>query len=370
MAPFLVLFYQQMGLSGAQIGILTGITPLISLVGGPFWAGVADATRQHRRVMSLAIGVAVITGLVFPGLRSMAAAALVISLFTFFTSPIVSLGDSATIASLGNAKSMYGRLRLGGTIGWGISAPLIGLLVERHGLRMSFWSYALLMFLALLVCQKFIFPQYIERSSLRQGIRQFAASRSWMLFLILAVTAGLGFMAINNYLFAYMKELDATESVMGFGLSLSTLAELPVLFFANIMLKRIGAIRLLRAAVFFTALRMLLFVTFNSIAGVLVAQLLNGLNFPLFWAAGVSFADENAPPGMKSVAQGLFGSVTFGIGSALGGLMGGVLMDVVGSRGMFLVTGLVMLVGLVALMLVERWLRSSGRQSSNVPSAP
>ncbi|MBN2148274.1 MAG: MFS transporter [Anaerolineales bacterium] len=364
MAPFLVLFYQKLGLSGTQIGILTGITPLISLFSGPFWAGVADATHRHRWVMSMAIGAAVATGLVFPTLRGIAVVALVMSLFTFFTSPIIPLGDSATIASLGVEKNKYGRVRLGGTIGWGLAAPVVGYLVEHFGLSMSFWSYAALMFLALLVCQKFTFPQHVEGVSLRRGIGQFARDRRWIMFLALAITAGLGLVTINNYLFAYMKELQISESVMGFGLTLSTLAELPVLFFANLMLKRFGAQRLLRASILLTALRILMFVVFNSTAGILAAQLLNGLNFPLFWAAGVSFADENAPAGMKSMAMGLFGSVTFGIGSALGGLTGGVLLDTVGSRGMFLVTAVVMVAGFAVLMLVDRWVKS-GKKVEN-----
>lgn len=358
LAPFLVLFYQELGLSGTQIGILTGIAPLITLVGGPFWSGVADTNHRHKWVMSIGLGAAVLTGLVFPLLKSMGAVLLVISLFTFFTAAVVALGDSATMASLGEEKSKYGRVRLGGTMGWALAAPVIGYFVERQGLTVNFWSYAGLMFLALLVSLRFVYPQHLSSGSMRQGLQYFLASRRWILFLSLAITSGMGLVAINNYLFAYMKELQATESVMGIALTLSTIAEVPVLFFANVMLKRIGTIRLLRMAVFLTALRMLIFVMFNSVPGVLISQLLNGFNFPLFWAAGVSFADEHAPAGMKSTAQGLFGSVTFGIGSALGGFVGGMLIDVVGIRAMFLYTGLFMLVCIAALIIIERlWVK-------------
>ncbi len=34
--PFFVLFYQRLGFNGAQIGLLTGIPPLITLVAAPF----------------------------------------------------------------------------------------------------------------------------------------------------------------------------------------------------------------------------------------------------------------------------------------------------------------------------------------------
>ena len=161
-------------------------------------------------------------------------------------------------------------------------------------------------------------------------------------------------MLISNYRFVYMKELGASESVMGFANSLSTLAELPVLFFAHVLLKRLGARRLMHIALFLSGLRMLLFATFNSVGGILGAQLLNGLNFPIFGAAMVTYIDQHAPAGMKSVALGLYNSVSFGLGSALGGLLGGLLLDVVGGRGMYLVCGLVMLAVQGVLVMVGR----------------
>ncbi len=64
------------------------------------------------------------------------------------------------------------------------------------------------------------------------------------------------------------------------------------------------------------------------------------------WLAGVSYADENAPAGLKSTAQGIFGAMTFGFGSALGGFVGGLLLESIGGRSMFFVLGIVILVGL------------------------
>jgi MFS family permease len=71
--------------------------------------------------------------------------------------------------------------------------------------------------------------------------------------------------------------------------------------------------------------------------------------FPAMWLAGVAYADENAPAGMKSTAQGLFGSMTFGFGAAFSGFVGGLLLESIGGRGMFLVFGIVILVGLAII---------------------
>ena len=47
--PFMVLYYQSLGFSGAQIGVLTGITPLITLLSTPFWTSLADSSGRYRR---------------------------------------------------------------------------------------------------------------------------------------------------------------------------------------------------------------------------------------------------------------------------------------------------------------------------------
>lgn len=54
-SPYTVLYYRGLGFTGAQIGLLTGITPLITLFSVPLWTGLADVTRRHRLVMSLAL---------------------------------------------------------------------------------------------------------------------------------------------------------------------------------------------------------------------------------------------------------------------------------------------------------------------------
>src|ERR1044071_5172090 len=99
--PFFVLFYQGRGFSGAEIGLLTGVPPLITLVAAPFWTGLADANRWHKRVMSLGITVTVLVIFLLPSLTSFAVVFIAIILFNVFLSPVASLADSATMTMLG-----------------------------------------------------------------------------------------------------------------------------------------------------------------------------------------------------------------------------------------------------------------------------
>jgi len=352
--PFFVLFYQGLGFSGAQIGLLTGVPPLITLIGAPFGTGLADSTRRHKLIMSLGLTVAIIVVLLLPSFTSFAVIFILIALFNIFMSPIGSLSDSATISMLGEHRAMYGRIRLGGTIGWGLFAPIAGALVLKYGLNIAFWVFAGIMFLNLLVSQKFSFGKPEEHASDHGGIRTLLTNRRWVIFLLFSFLGGIGAFSVASYLYPYMSELGADSRQMGVALTIATLSEIPIFFFGDRLVKRFSAYGLFMIALVLIAIRSLLYAVASTTFMVWIVQIFGGMIFPAMWVAGVSYADENAPAGLKSTAQGLFGAVMFGIGSAVSGFVGGILLENLGGRGMFFVFGIVVLVGLALVEGIRR----------------
>jgi PPP family 3-phenylpropionic acid transporter len=94
---------------------------------------------------------------------------------------------------------------------------------------------------------------------------------------------------------------------------------------------------------------------------VMALQALHGFTFPAMWLAGVNFAAEAAPKGLSATAQGMFGVILMGVGSAAGNLFSGVMIDRVGLDGMFLAAGSVVLVTLVFMLLVGRRVLSGAK---------
>ena len=354
MIPFMVLYFQGLGFTGAQIGLLNSISPLITLFSAPLWTGLADVTRRHRLLMGLALLGGVVLMLIFPLLHAFAPVLLVSVLFYAFFAPVSSFSDSATMVMLADEKEMYGRIRLGGTIGYGLAAPIAGMLVQNYGLNWAFWVCAAFSLLAFIVSQKLVYGQVKADDPVKLSVRELLANPRWLLFLALAVAGGVALAATNTYFFPYMEELGAKESMMGFALTVGTLAEIPVLFFGNHLVRRLKPFGLLMLTMVVTAIRLLLFAASGSPNLVLFVQLLNGLTFPAMWVAGVSYADENAPAGMGATAQGIFSATVFGLGNAVGGFTGGLLLESVGGRGLYLVFGVVVLAIVAIVALIQR----------------
>jgi PPP family 3-phenylpropionic acid transporter len=342
--PYIVLYYQDMGFSGTQIGLLVTISPLVLLIGGPFWTGVADTGHRHKMVMNIALGAAVISIFLLPFLRTFLLVLILIFIFSFMSAPAYSLADSATMSMLGNEKHLYGRIRMGGTLGWGLAAPLAGILIAKNGLHWAFWIYSLFMFIALLISQNFFYTKQKEQSSFRQGMISLFANRQLMLFLFMAFICGIAFATINNYLFAYMHQLQIDESKMGYVLTIATVAEIPVLFFADRLLIRFKPRGLLILSMAATGIRLLLLALFHSLTGILIFQLINGLTFPALWVAGVSYANDNAPAGLSATTQAVFGTMIFGFGAAAGGFLGGILLENLGGQMMYAIFGTMTLI--------------------------
>ena len=141
---------------------------------------------------------------------------------------------------------------------------------------------------------------------------------------------------------------------MGLALTISTLSELPTFFLAHKLVRKFGSYGLLTLTLVMFSIRSLLYAAVSTPAMVLLVQVFGGMIFPAMWTAGVSYADENAPAGLKSSAQGLFGAMAFGVGSAFSGLVSGLLLESIGGRGMFLVLGIVILLGLAIAETIRR----------------
>jgi MFS family permease len=347
--PYFVLFYQSLGFNGAQIGLLTGIPPLITLFGAPFGTGLADRTQRHKLVMGLGLAVAIVVMVILPQLSNFVVVFLLVILFNFFMSPVASLSDSATMTMLGEQRAMYGRIRLGGTIGWGLFAQIAGFLLALYGLDILFYVFSAVMLLNLFVSQKFSFGVPEERNENSGTMAMLLKSRRWIVFLTSSFLGGIGAFSVASYLSPYLQELGADGRQIGFAFLIATLTEFPAFFFGNLLVRRFTAHGLFVISLVLLGIRSLMFGVVNNLFVAIAIMGVGGMVFPAMWLAGVAYADENAPAGMKSTAQGLFGSMTFGFGAAFSGFVGGLLLESIGGRGMFLVFGIVILVGLAII---------------------
>lgn len=358
--PFLALYYRQLGLGEQTIGLLTGLPPLLTLVAAPLWGALADATQRHQRLLQIAIGGVWLTILLFSMVRDPAWLLPLVLVYALCNAPIIPLVDNTVLVLLGERQAIYGRLRLWGALGWGVAGTVAGLLVERYGLTWSF--YSALLFLAGCLVATLWFR--IERAQIGQpfwqGMRFFVTNRPWLVFLITLFINGAAAGVSNNFLFLYLDELQASESLMGLSLLAATASEIPIFFFGERLLNRFGARGLLLLSLGATVVRMVGYTLMPVAWLVLPINLLHGLTFSAMWVAAVSYANRAAPTGMGATAQGVMSGVSMGVAGATGAMVGGYLYESVGPAATFGWAGAAVAVGLIFFALAGQRARDIG----------
>ena len=365
LAPFIVLYFERVGLTGTQIGVLSGLIPGFILFAGPLWSVLADATGRTRGILVMAALGAAVAGAFVPSVATFWPLLALVGALAFFAAPMGSLIDASVLAVLGPRGERYGSLRSWGAVGWGLSAPLVGLVTESWGLAWAFAIFGVLMTLAAGVARTMprVDRPTENRPSVAEIVRMFADVR-WAPFLLAAFAGGVAMSGTSTFVYLRFAELGAAESLVGLAITLATVSEIPVFFATAWLLRRWRAQHLLLFALGVFAVRLVLYGTLSSPIGIAAVQLLHGASFALMWAAGVHLAASLAPAGRSATAQAAFGSTVGGLGAMVGALLGGALVDVYGTEGMFY--ALAALVVLAAVPSAIRTVRTV-RNTAHLP---
>jgi len=275
----------------------------------------------------------------------------------FSLAPVIPLIDNTVLTMLGERRSLYGQQRLWGAVGWGVVAPVAGWLMDRAGMTAAFGGYVILMCGCLLVVVGLPVGRVNIGGSYWRGVAGLLGNRQWVLFLASIFIGGLVMSIEMSFLFLYMDRLGASKTLMGITLAVSTVSELPVWFFANRLIERLGTRKVLTLSLLACALQGFGYGLMVDPLVALPVQLLHGLAFSASWAAGVAYSGEIAPAGMGATAQGVFSGISFGLRSALGAFLGGMLFDAVGPAAAFRWGGIAALVGAGFFLAASRRMR-------------
>jgi PPP family 3-phenylpropionic acid transporter len=272
-----------------------------------------------------------------------------VAILALFTAPVTPLADSATLALLGDQRARYGALRVWGAVGWGLSTLAAGILVQQLGLAIVFPSYALIGVLAAVVAL-FLPRASLPRVDLRSAALTMLRDIRWARFLACVFLIGCCNSIINGFLSLYLQDLGAGGEQIGLAIAIASISELPVLVFAPLVLRRWGARPLLIGAGLLYALRTGVYAVAPSLGWALAAQVLHGPCFAALWTGGVDEAQRLAPKGMEVTAQSLFGTLFFGVATAIASTVAGWVYRDFGSGVLFSVGSLVALLGALGML--------------------
>lgn len=356
--PFIIGYYTQKGISAMQIGVLAAIGPLVSIFIQPFWAYLSDKTHKRRLVLALvAFGSAagILTYLCSEGFAAYVLATL---LLTAFNTSLLPLCDALVTHIAAQNQVDFSRIRIGGTVGYAVTALLVGRFLE--GTPVLIFLLGCAGFAAFGLSVLFLpkdepAPAARERQS---GGKVFRTRQIYFVLLI-AFLLQVGLSVLGVYYPVLALDLGYGQSIVGLSSCISALSEVPILLFADRLVRRFGAVPLLIFSALMMALRMALCST-GWLPLMLISQLLQSVSYMTSYYSCVRFISENAYPDKISQGQSRLAIVQAGAGTVVGNLLGGWLTDHMGVPAAYrLVAAVVsLLAGLIALAY-RRFLRKS-----------
>jgi PPP family 3-phenylpropionic acid transporter len=355
LAPFLTLYYEQMGLTGQQIGILAAVPSLVTFISAPIFGALTDLTQRHKLVLGGALLAVTAGALLLSTLQTFLSLIPGVIFYAFFFAPALPIIDRSVLDVLGANRDQYGKQRLWGAIGWGISAPVAGYAVAQGGLVWAFYGAAALFFGLFLVSQVTPVKQVKLQVRYWSGVRDLVADRQVLLFFGVILVGGMGLATVHHYLYLYLSHLGASTVTMGYSLTIATVSELVVMYFADRLLKAWKASGMILVGMVMVGLRLVGYAFAPNPQVALALQALHGPTFAAIWLAGVSYVAEIAPPGLGNTAQGLFTGVVMGLGSALGAFLGGFFYQQLGFSQMYMVTAGTVILASIVFMLGMRF---------------
>jgi PPP family 3-phenylpropionic acid transporter len=361
--PYLGVYYESVNLKGSQIGQLNSIPYFVSFFSSIIFAFLSDVTRRHKLVLTLCV--LGITGVLFvyPSARTFAAFVPIVLAYSLLHAPISPILDETALASLEKPEH-YGKIRVGGSIGWGIMVLITGYLIDNLGLGLPIIFYIYIFFNFIFLINIGIMPSIRRHPA--SSAKPVSPMRIWemvrlpgfMLFMLVIIVWGIGESSISNFLFLHIKSLGGSSTLMGIALSVSLIGEIITFTFAHKIQARLGPHKMILAAfiVLFTWLTGLSLI--RNPNAIPFFQVFGGAGFALLQSGSVAYVDQRAPREIGTTAQAVRGALYFGLGAGVGAIISGMLYESFGSVFLFRTMSFVsvggFLFGIVAYLIERR----------------
>ncbi len=354
-SPYITLYFKDLGMTAAEIGLLYSIPQIMRIFGPGAWGHLADSSgKPHTILRAAALCSCAAFGGVYFG-ASFAWLFAVMVAVHFFTSAQMPLVEAITLDHVRERPGDYGRIRVWGSVGF--IASVLGLGYVLDAMPVAWVLHVTVVLLAVVALVSFLIPAPAthvhegERASLRAQLRLPAVR----VFLAASALNAFAHAALYTFLSIYLAQLGYSKSVIGWIWSIGVLIEIAVFQFMPQLMQRFRLETLFFSTFIVCALRFALIAWAAQWWQALVfAQLLHAFTFAIYHASAVGLARQYFGAGNQARGQAIYISVSFGFGGFAGAMMSGLLWDLIGPAWTYSVSAAAGLLGAALLWPGQR----------------
>lgn len=362
--PFLTVYFKDRGLSYTEIGIAFALNSLVGVAAQPVWGYITDKYLNKRKTLIILMLICSVLILTFIIAKSFIFVIFSICLIISFQSAIGSVADAYSYDIVEHNKNIeYGKVRLMGSLGYAVIALIVGTIIKNTNINSTFYIYICLMLISVIIIVAIKYKDSSKVNKIRgKELLGLFKYREFLVFIISVLVFNMAIGANGSYLPILIEKTGGDVSQIGFMWFIVAICELPVLYFGNRFLRKYGAINLYIFSALTYAIRFFLDSYCSTFSFALALQVLQSVTYTFFLISSLQYVNEIVPGKLKTSGITLYSAVGCGLGSFIGNIGGGILLEKISIFDLYKLIAFICVVTLLTALYLKK---SKGDRSEN-----
>jgi len=342
--PFFNLYCYNLGFSGLQIGILSGLRSVAMVIFPLIWGVLADRLNIRRPIYILCNFVSTAIWIMFLFTAEFWPMLIITAFYGMFYAPIISFLEAVTMDVLGAEKKGYGRIRAWGSISFIVMVLVLGKIIDLYSV-----DIILVLILAgslmLAVISIGIPAIQAPKKDLLTPVAGSLMEKRVIVFLFCAFLMLVSHGAYYGFFSIHLANMGYGSTFIGITWALASTAEILVMIKSDKIFNRYSLENVLFFSFLVAAVRWMILFFAHSPMLILLSQILHAVTYGTFHMASILYIDRLAPEKAKTLGQAVNNALTYGLGLMVGFFVNGYVYEVTGSFTLFLMSSLIALAG-------------------------
>ena len=363
---FSVTYLLSCGYSNSEAGCILASANICALILQPFLADLADHSKKINAMTILLVSIAIIfvcsIGLFFISIRSAVLTLIYVVMITLANAVIAFLTSVQFLMDTSKSKINFGLCRAGGSLCFAILSALMGIMIERIGMKSIPTTLFIITLFIIVLCMYITRHRINDKQTTgsalekRQSSSLFVFFRENPKFMILSVAMLFIYYAhafITNFTISIVRNVGGNHREMGYLIAFMALMELPGMIGFKEISRRFKVSSLLLFSMIMFSVKAIIIWLSPSLITLTFGFALQVVSFALYIPASVQYANIIIDEKDTVKAQMMFNFMQAG-GAVFSSIIGGWLIDFSGISHTLLVGAILSCIGtMIAFMGIQ-----------------
>lgn len=363
---FSVTYLLSCGYSNSEAGYILASANICALILQPFLADLADHSKKINAMTILLVSIAIIfvcsIGLFFISIHSAVLTLIYIVMITLANAAIAFLTSVQFLMDTSKSKINFGLCRAGGSLCFAILSALMGIMIERIGMKSIPTTLFIITLFIIVLCMYITRHRINDKQTTGSALEKRQSSSLFVLFrenpkfMILSVAMLFIYYAhafITNFTISIVRNVGGNHREMGYLIAFMALMELPGMIGFKEISRRFKVSSLLLFSMIMFSVKAIIVWLSPSLITLTFGFALQVVSFALYIPASVQYANIIIDEKDTVKAQMMFNFMQAG-GAVFSSIIGGWLIDFSGISHALLVSAILSCIGtMIAFMGIQ-----------------